>query len=94
MRRLAGVAGGCLLYSRSQSFESRAIHSGIHRAFFVLGGMTLVSTIVFSGLKRGDSHAVSQRKELHGIENKTGPYRQRSIGNSRRMAGGVIRKRQ
>jgi hypothetical protein len=44
MRRLAGVAGACLLYSRSLSFESRAIHSGIHRAFFVLGGMTLVST--------------------------------------------------
>jgi hypothetical protein len=44
-----------------------------------IGGMTLVSTIVFSGLKRGDSHAVSQRKELHGIENKTGPDRQRSI---------------
>ncbi len=26
---------------------------GVHRAFFVLGGMTLLSTIVFRGLKKG-----------------------------------------
>jgi EmrB/QacA subfamily drug resistance transporter len=39
---------------------------GVHRAFFVLGGMTLVSTFVFRGLKRGDGDAVSQHKELHG----------------------------
>ena len=40
--------------------------NGIHHAFFVLGGMTLLSTIVFRELKRGDGDAVSQRKELHG----------------------------
>ena len=39
---------------------------GIHRAFFVLGGMTIVSTIVFGELKRADGEAVSQRTELHG----------------------------
>jgi len=38
---------------------------GIHRAFFVLGGMTLVSTIVFFELKRGDGDAMSQRTDLH-----------------------------
>jgi hypothetical protein len=38
---------------------------GVHRAFFVLGGMTLASTFVFGGLKRGDGDAVSQRTELH-----------------------------
>jgi EmrB/QacA subfamily drug resistance transporter len=38
---------------------------GVHRAFFVLGGMTLVSTIVFFELKRGDGDAVSQRTDLH-----------------------------
>jgi hypothetical protein len=38
---------------------------GIHRAFFVLGAMTLLSTIVFRELKRGDGDAVSQRKVLH-----------------------------
>ncbi len=38
---------------------------GVHRAFFVLGGMTLVSTIVFFELKRGDGDAMSQRTDLH-----------------------------
>jgi EmrB/QacA subfamily drug resistance transporter len=39
---------------------------GIHRAFFVLGGMTLVSTLIFGGLKKGDGDAVSHRAEMHG----------------------------
>jgi EmrB/QacA subfamily drug resistance transporter len=38
---------------------------GIHRAFFVLGGMAILSTIVFRELKRTDGAAVSQPKELH-----------------------------
>ena len=38
---------------------------GIHRAFFVLGGMTVLSTIIFRELKRGDGDAVSQGKEIH-----------------------------
>jgi len=38
---------------------------GVHRAFFVLGGMTLISTFAFGGLKKGDGDAVSQRTELH-----------------------------
>jgi EmrB/QacA subfamily drug resistance transporter len=38
---------------------------GIHHAFLVLGGMTLVSTIVFGELRRGDGAAVSQGKQLH-----------------------------
>jgi hypothetical protein len=38
---------------------------GIHHAFFVLGGMTLLSTLVFSGLKSGDGDAVSHRTDLH-----------------------------
>jgi MFS family permease len=38
---------------------------GIHQAFFVLGGMTILSTIVFSGLEKGDGDSVSQTKELH-----------------------------
>jgi EmrB/QacA subfamily drug resistance transporter len=40
---------------------------GIHRAFFVLGGLTLLSTIVFYQLKKGDGDAVSQlrQKQLH-----------------------------
>ena len=36
---------------------------GIHRAFLVLGGMTILSTIVFRELKRGDGDSVSQAKD-------------------------------
>ena len=38
---------------------------GVHRAFLVLGGMTLLSTIILRELKRGDGDAVSQRTDLH-----------------------------
>ena len=37
---------------------------GIHQAFVVLGGWTVLSTIVFRKLKRGDGDAVSQQKVL------------------------------
>jgi hypothetical protein len=37
---------------------------GIHRAFLVLGAMTLLSTIVFRGLKRGDGALVSRKQDL------------------------------
>jgi EmrB/QacA subfamily drug resistance transporter len=64
-----GVASASLvtaffLPDRFRSNPVEFIH-GIHRAFFVLGGMTLVSTIVFRELRRGDGDAVSQAKELH-----------------------------
>jgi hypothetical protein len=37
---------------------------GIHRAFFVLGGITVLSTIVFRGLKSTDGATTSQHKVL------------------------------
>jgi EmrB/QacA subfamily drug resistance transporter len=37
---------------------------GIHKGFLVLGGMTVLSTIIFSELKSGDGDAVSQHQEL------------------------------
>jgi EmrB/QacA subfamily drug resistance transporter len=65
-----GVASASLvtaffLPDRFRSNPAEFIH-GIHRAFYVLGGMTVLSTIVFRELKRGDGDAVSQAKELHG----------------------------
>ena len=65
-----GVASASLvtvffLPDRYRSNPQQFIH-GIHRAFFVLGGMTILSTIVFRELKKGDGGAVSQAKELHG----------------------------
>jgi EmrB/QacA subfamily drug resistance transporter len=64
-----GVASASLvtaffLPNRFRANSAQFIH-GIHRAFFVLGGMTLISTIVFRELKKGDGGAVSQAKELH-----------------------------
>ena len=40
---------------------------GVHEALYVLGGMTLLSTIVFFELKKGDRDAVSEGKSLHAI---------------------------
>jgi EmrB/QacA subfamily drug resistance transporter len=64
-----GVASASLVTAffvpdRHTSSAPQFIH-GIHRAFLVLGGMTLLSTIVFRELKRGDGDAVSQRTEVH-----------------------------
>jgi hypothetical protein len=38
---------------------------GIHKGFLVLGGMTVLSTIVFRELKSEDGDAVSQQKVIH-----------------------------
>jgi FtsH-binding integral membrane protein len=62
---LASLVTVFFLPSRYGPNTEQFIH-GIHRAFFVLGGMTLLSTIVFCELKRGDGDSVSQGKELHG----------------------------
>jgi EmrB/QacA subfamily drug resistance transporter len=64
-----GVASASLvtaffLPDRYRSDPLQFIH-GIHRAFFVLGGMTLLSTVVFRELKKGDGDTVSQGQELH-----------------------------
>ena len=39
--------------------------AGIHKAFLCLGALTMVSTIVFAGLKRGDGDTVSEHKIMH-----------------------------
>ncbi len=64
-----GVASASLVTAlfipdRHSSSAPQFIH-GVHRAFFVLGAMTILSTIVFRELKKGDGDAVSQGKELH-----------------------------
>jgi hypothetical protein len=38
---------------------------GIHQAFVVLGAMTVLSAIIFSGLKSGDGDNVSRGEVLH-----------------------------
>jgi len=63
-----GVATASLLTAlfipdRFHSNPGQMIH-GIHRAFFVLGGITVISTIVFGGLKSADGATTSQHKVL------------------------------
>jgi EmrB/QacA subfamily drug resistance transporter len=60
----ASLVTAFFIPDRHGSNAGQFIH-GIHRAFFVLGAMTILSTIVFRGLKKGDGDAVSQRTELH-----------------------------
>src|SRR5450755_2625998 len=65
-----GVASASLVtaFFLPDRFRSNPVEfiRGIHRAFFVLGGMTLVSTIIFRELKQGDGDDVSHREEIHG----------------------------
>ncbi len=65
-----GVASASLvtaffLPDRFRSNPAMFIH-GIHRAFYVLGGMTILSTFVFRELKESDGSAVSRTRHLHG----------------------------
>jgi hypothetical protein len=60
----ASLVTAFFIPDRHTSSAPQFIH-GIHRAFLVLGAMTILSTIVFRELKRGDGDAVSQRKVLH-----------------------------
>jgi hypothetical protein len=46
-------------------FDSALMITGIHKALFCLGALTLVSTVVFVGLKRGDGDAVREHKIMH-----------------------------
>jgi EmrB/QacA subfamily drug resistance transporter len=64
-----GVASASLVtaFFIPDRFHSNApeIIRGIHRAFLVLGGLTILSTIVFRELKKTDGSAVSQNKVMH-----------------------------
>jgi hypothetical protein len=42
-----------------------AIIRGIHAAFLTLGGLTILSTIVFYRLRSGDGSNVSRQTNLH-----------------------------
>jgi hypothetical protein len=59
----ASLVTALFIPDRFHSSAAEMIH-GIHRAFFVLGGLTILSTIVFSELKTGDGDVVSRRKIL------------------------------
>jgi EmrB/QacA subfamily drug resistance transporter len=63
-----GVAAAGLstaLFVPSSHSNPAEMIAGIHKALYALGGLTIVSTIVFFGLKSGDGADVSQHKVLH-----------------------------
>jgi len=60
----ASLVTALFLPDRYRSNPLEFIH-GIHHAFWVLGGMTVLSTLVFRELKRGDGGVVSRARQLH-----------------------------
>jgi MFS family permease len=59
----AGLATA-LFVPASHANQREMIH-GIHQALVVLGGFTILSTIIFRKLKSGDGSSVSQQKVAH-----------------------------
>ena len=58
----ASLATAYFIPDRFRSSAPQMIH-GIHHAFIWLGILTILSTIVFRELRRGDGNAVSNTKE-------------------------------
>ncbi len=59
----ASLAAAFFIPDRFHSNAPEMIH-GIHQAFLVLGGLTMLSTIVFRELKSGDGDVVSRQKVI------------------------------
>jgi hypothetical protein len=55
-------------FPASPGFQTLAIIHGLHKAFLLLGALTIVSTIVFHSLQSGDGDDVSRHKVLHSGE--------------------------
>jgi EmrB/QacA subfamily drug resistance transporter len=63
----ASLVTAFFIPDRLHSTALQMIH-GIHRGFFLLGGLTILSTIVFSELRRLDGNTTSQHKVLEHAE--------------------------
>ena len=59
----AGLTTAFFVPHATSSVPAEMIH-GIHLAFRALGALTVVSTVVFAGLRRDDGQAVSREKPL------------------------------
>jgi len=60
----AGLTTAFFIPARLHSNPAEMIH-GIHEAFIALGVLTILSTLVFTGLKSDDGADVSQQKVFH-----------------------------
>jgi len=61
---LAGMTTAFFIPASASTRPDEMIH-GIHSAFWVLAGLTALSTAVFATLKHGDGEMVSREKTLH-----------------------------
>ena len=64
---VASLAAAFFIPDRFHSNAAEMIQ-GIHKAFFVLGGLTVISTIIFRELKASDGANASQHKVLEHAE--------------------------
>jgi MFS family permease len=60
----AGLTTALFIPNRAHSNPVEMIH-GVHEAFLVLGAFTILSTIIFRKLRRGDGQNVTQQKVVH-----------------------------
>jgi EmrB/QacA subfamily drug resistance transporter len=59
----ASLAAAVFIPDRFHASPGEMI-TGIHRAFILLGGMTVLSTLIFRGLRRDDGESVSRHKAV------------------------------
>jgi hypothetical protein len=62
----ASLAAAFFIPDRFHSNAAEMIH-GVHKAFFVLGGLTVLSTIVFRELRAQDGSTVSRQQDSSAI---------------------------
>ncbi len=60
----AGLVTAFFIPASALSNAGEMIH-GLHEAFLILGGFTVLSTLVFSRLKKGDGETEIHQKDLH-----------------------------
>ena len=65
----ASLAAAIFIPDRFKSNPSEMIH-GVHNAFLVMGGWTIISTVVFSQLKRGNGGSVASKKGTLPVRSK------------------------
>ena len=58
----ASLVAAMFVPDRFHTSPAQMIH-GVHQAFLVLGAATIVSTVVFRSLRRGDGSAISQHRD-------------------------------
>jgi EmrB/QacA subfamily drug resistance transporter len=64
---IASLTTALFVPSKGTSGAAEMIH-GIHKGLIGLGFLTIVSTVVFTGLKRGDGASVAGGRERHSAE--------------------------